>query len=38
MAGLGRIVAVTVTLGTIVAVVFAVAVLLMSAAISDRRY
>lgn len=38
LAGLGRIVAVTVILGTIVAVVFAVAMLLMSAAMSDRRY
>lgn len=37
LAGLGRIVAVTVILGTIVAVVFAIAVLLMSAAMSERR-
>jgi hypothetical protein len=38
LTGLGRIIAVTVILSTIVAVVFAIAVLLMSAAMSDRRY
>lgn len=38
LAGLGRVVAVTVIIGTIVAVIFAVAVLLTTAAMSDRRY